>query len=67
MTDVSYIYSQEGRMYLSVIKDLYDNSIIAYQISKFNDLKLVMDNVMQVINDNHTHIVLAHELTRLRT
>ena len=52
VTDVSYIYSQEGRMYLSVIKDLYDNSIIAYQISKFNDLKLVMDNVMQVINDN---------------
>ena len=51
VTDVSYIYSQEGRMYLSVIKDLFDNSIIAYQISKFNDLKLVMDNVVQVIND----------------
>ena len=51
MTDVSYIYSQQGRMYLSVIKDLYDNSIIAYQISKFNDLKLVMDNVSKVIND----------------
>ena len=39
-------------MYLSVIKDLYDNSIIAYQISKFNDLRLVMDNVVQVINEN---------------
>lgn len=52
VTDVSYIYSQEGRMYLSVIKDLFDNSIIAYQVSKFNDLKLVMDNVVQVINDN---------------
>ena len=52
VTDVSYIYSQQGRMYLSVIKDLYDNSIIAYQISKFNDLKLVLDNVVQVINDN---------------
>ena len=51
VTDISYIYSQEGRMYLSVIKDLYDNSIIAYQISPFNDLKLVMDNVCQIIND----------------
>ena len=51
VTDVSYIYSQQGRMYLSVIKDLYDNSIIACQISKFNDLKLVMDNVVQIIND----------------
>lgn len=52
VTDVSYIYSQQGRMYLSVIKDLYDNSIIAYQISGFNDLRLVMDNVVQVINEN---------------
>jgi transposase InsO family protein len=52
VTDVSYIYSQEGRMYLSVIKDLFDNSIIAYQVSKFNDLRLVMDNVVQVIDDN---------------
>ena len=51
VTDVSYIYSQEGRMYLSVIKDLFDNSIIAYQVSKFNDLKLVMDNVVQVVDD----------------
>jgi len=52
VTDVSYIYSQEGRMYLSVIKDLYDNSILAYTISRFNDLKLVMDNVYMVINNN---------------
>ena len=43
VTDVSYIYSQ--------IKDLFDNSIIAYQVSKFNDLKLVMDNVVQVVDD----------------
>ena len=52
VTDVSYIYCQQGRMYLSVIKDLYDNSIIAYQISRFNDLKLVMDNVYKVIDEN---------------
>ena len=52
VTDVSYIYCQQGRMYISVIKDLYDNSIIAYQISRFNDLKLVMDNVYKVIDEN---------------
>ena len=49
VTDISCVYCQEGRMYLSVIKDLYDNSIIAYQISKFNDLKLVMDNLCKVV------------------
>jgi len=52
VTDVSYIYSQQGRLYLSLIKDLYDNSIIAYQISQFNDLKLVMDNVCKAIGDD---------------
>ena len=62
VTDVSYIYSQQGRMYLSVIKDLYDNSILAYTISRFNDLKLVMDNVKQVINNdwNPTYECLLH-------
>ena len=62
VTDVSYIYSQEGRMYLSVIKDLFDNSIIAYQVSKFNDLKLVMDNVVQVVDDkwNPTMVCTLH-------
>jgi transposase InsO family protein len=51
VTDVSYIYCQEGRMYLSLIKDLYDNSILAYTISPYNDLKLVMDNVCQIIDN----------------
>ena len=62
VTDVSYVYCQEGRLYLSVIKDLYDNSIIAYRISRFNDLKLVMDNVYQTINDewDSTHECILH-------
>ena len=59
---MSYVYCQEGRLYLSVIKDLYDNSIIAYQISRSNDLKLVMDNVCQIINGHWdpTHECLLH-------
>ena len=62
VTDVSYIYSQEGHMYLSVIKDLYDNSIIAYQTSKYNDLMLVMDNLKKAVGDNWdpTHFCVLH-------
>lgn len=52
VTDVSYIHHQKGLMFLSVIKDLYDNSILAYNVSKFNDLKLVMDNVAGAITDD---------------
>lgn len=45
VTDVSYVYHKQGRLYLSVIKDLYDNSILAYNLSKFNDNQLVFENL----------------------
>ena len=47
-TDVSYVYHKQGRMFLSVIKDCYDNAILAYTLSDFNDNKLVFDNIDQV-------------------
>lgn len=50
VTDVSYIYHKSGRLYLSVIKDLYDNSILAYNISKFNDYLLVYNNVKEIFD-----------------
>lgn len=50
VTDVTYIYHQKGRMYLSVIKDLYDNSIIAHYISRWNDNNLVFNTINQVFN-----------------
>ena len=37
VTDVRYFYYKNGRIFLSIIKDLYDNSILADQISDFND------------------------------
>lgn len=52
VTDVSYIYHKSGRLYLSVIKDLYDNSILAYSISKWNSNELVMNNLNQVFGSN---------------
>lgn len=63
VTDVSYIYCQEGRMYISVIKNLYDNSILAYITSKFNDMNIVMKNIKEIINDktwNPTHECIIH-------
>jgi putative transposase len=51
VTDVSYLYHKNGRLFLSVVKDLYDNSILAYQLSRFNNLKLVMDNLADVFTE----------------
>ena len=31
VTDISYIHTKQGILYLSIIRDLYDNSIVAYK------------------------------------
>jgi len=62
VTDVSYVYHQEGRLYLSVIKDLFDNSIIAYWVSKVNDNFLVTACLDQIFDEhwNPTHACVLH-------
>ena len=45
VTDISYIPTDECMCYLSVIRDLYDNSIVAYHISKDMTVKLVLDTI----------------------
>lgn len=44
-TDVTYLIYKQKRAYLSTIIDLYDRQVVAYQISKSNDIKLVMDTL----------------------
>ncbi|EEG30176.1 hypothetical protein CLOSTMETH_02208 [[Clostridium] methylpentosum DSM 5476] len=31
VTDIFYIQTKQGVLYLSIIRDLYDNSIVAYK------------------------------------
>ena len=44
-TDISYIPTKEGFVYLSVIKDLYDNFVVAYKIGTENNNNLVYETV----------------------
>ena len=48
-TDITYIIYKDKRYYLSSIIDLYDSRIIAHQISKRNDIKLVLDTLNEAI------------------
>ena len=41
VTDISYIHTKEGVLYLSAIKDLYDNFIVAYDMGTVQDNALV--------------------------
>ena len=45
VTDISYIHTKEGVLYLSMIRDLYDNSIVAYKTSTQQTVSLVLDTI----------------------
>ena len=45
VTDISYIKTDQGFLYLSIIRDLYDNSIVAYKAAKDQSIKLVLDTI----------------------
>ncbi len=45
VTDVSYIHTKEGVLYLSMIRDLYDNSIVAYKTATQQTVSLVLDTI----------------------
>ena len=44
-TDISYIHTQQGVLYLSIIRDLYDNSIVAYKTGTQQTVNLVLDTI----------------------
>lgn len=48
-TDITYLIFGNKRAYLSTIIDLYDRKVIAYKISRFNDLRLVIDTLNEAI------------------
>ena len=45
VTDISYIKTAQGFLYLSIIRDLYDNSIVAYKTDKEQSINLVLDTI----------------------
>ena len=48
-TDVTYLIFKGSRAYLSTIIDLYDRHVVAYKISKFNDLSIVINTLNEAI------------------
>ena len=45
VTDISYIHTKQGVLYLSVIRDLYDNSIVAYKTGTKQNVNLVLSTI----------------------
>ena len=47
VTDISYIKTGQGFLYLSIIRDLYDNSIVAYKTGTEQSIHLVLSTVKE--------------------
>lgn len=45
VTDITHIRTGQGPLYLSVIRDLFDNSIVAYKTHTRQTIKLTLDTV----------------------
>lgn len=45
VTDISYIHTKQGVLYLSVIRDLFDNSIVAYKTGTEQNINLVLSTI----------------------
>ena len=45
VTDISYIKTGQGFLYLSIIRDLYDNSIVAYKTGTEQNINLVLSTI----------------------
>jgi len=48
-TDITYLIFNNKRLYLSTILDLHDRKVVAYKISKFNNIPLVIDTLNEAI------------------
>lgn len=61
-TDITYLSGQPQPLYLSAIKDLATNEIVAYKISSRNDLKLVLDTLRAAVRKQRkkVHGILIH-------
>ena len=47
--DISYIFCNDGLQYLCAVKDMYDKSIIAWELSPYIDFKLVTDTIKKAL------------------
>lgn len=49
VTDISYIQTKQGVLYLSMIRDLFDSSIVAYKTSSTQTVNLVLNTIKSAI------------------
>lgn len=68
VTDVTYLKVKNTNYYLSVVLDLFNNEVLSYQLSRFNDTLLVIDSlypILPIINGAIIHSDQGHQYTSI--
>ncbi|WP_094777190.1 IS3 family transposase [Domibacillus aminovorans] len=60
VTDVTYLPFNQKRLYLSVIYDLYNNEVVSYKLSRYNDFQLVRDTLKAAVQKRKVKGTLLH-------
>ncbi len=71
-SDVSYIKCKDGTLYLSAIKDYFNNEIVSFSTSNNNDINLIVEsyknlipNKDKIINTDQGAVYFAYEYIKL--
>ena len=62
VTDISYIQTKQGVLYMSMIRDLYDNSIVAYKTATQQTVNLVLDTIRQAVRNEKKKVAAELQL-----
>ena len=62
VTDISYIHTKQGVLYLSMIRDLYDNSIVAYKTGTEQTVNLILDTIRLAIKQEKKKVAAELQL-----
>ena len=62
VTDISYIHTRQGVLYLSIIRDLYDNSIVACKTGTEQTVNLVLDTIRLAMKQEEEKVAVELQL-----
>ena len=62
VTDISYIHTKQGVLYLSMIRDLYDNSIVACKTGTGQTVNLVLDTIRLAMKQEKEKVAVELQL-----
>jgi transposase InsO family protein len=64
VTDVTYVWTHEGWLYLAAILDLYSRRIVGWATSANNDTQLALDALARAKGSRRPHLGLVHHSDR---